>query len=170
MKRLGSLRLLSLTIVGLLLAATAANADPLSLTFTPAASQSGEDGETLTFDVTAINNSLTDVVNFNSDSLNINPVGNDLAPNDEFFANAPFFLNPGDSSEYEAFTVFIPDGTPAGLYTGSYVILGGPTDSDFDEVGSADFDIQVTPEPSSLLLLLTGMAGLAGTLRRRMAR
>jgi hypothetical protein len=33
MKKLGSLPVLSLTIVGLLLAATAAKADPLSLTF-----------------------------------------------------------------------------------------------------------------------------------------
>ena len=167
MTKLRSLLFLSLTIVGLLLAATAANADPLSLTFTQAF-QSGVGGDTLTFDVTAINNSLTEVVNFNSDSLNINPVGNDLVTNDEFQANAPFFLNPGDSSEYEAFTVFIPAGTPAGLYEGSYVIEGGPTDSDFNEVGTVNFDVQVTPEPSSLVLLLTGMAGLAETLRRRL--
>jgi hypothetical protein len=167
MMRLRSLPLL--TIVGLLLAATAANADPLSLTFTQS-SQSGVGGDTLTFDVTAINNSLTEVVNFNGDSLNINPVGNDLVTNDEFIANSPFFLDPGDSSEYEAFTVFIPDGTLPGLYTGSYVIEGGPTDSDLGEVGTVDFDVQVTPEPSSLVLLLTGIAGLAGTVRRRMVR
>jgi hypothetical protein len=169
MKKFGSLPFLSLTIVGLLLAATAANADPLSLTFTQAL-QSGVGGDTLTFDVSVINNSPTEVVNFNSDSLNISPVGNDLVTNDEFFANSPFFLNPGDSSEYEAFTVFIPDGTAPGLYEGSYVIEGGPTDSDFDEVGAATFDVNVTPEPSSIFLMLTGMAGLAGTLRRRLIR
>jgi hypothetical protein len=169
MKRLGSLPLLFLTIAGLVLAATVANADPLSLTFTQS-SQSGVGGDTLTFDVTAINNSLTEVVNFNGDSLNINPAGNDLVTNDEFFANSPFFLNPGDSSEYEAFTVFIPDGTLPGLYTGSYQILGGDPSDFTDEVGIANFDVNVTPEPSSLVLMLTGIAGLAGTLRRRLIR
>ena len=169
MTTLRSLLFLSLTIVGLLLAATAANADPLSLTFTQAF-QSGVGGDTLTFDVNVINNSPTEVVDFNSDSLNISPVGNDLVTNDEFFANSPFFLNPGDSSEYEAFTVFIPSGTAPGLYEGSYVIEGGPTGSDFDEVGAGIFDVNVTPEPSSIFLMLTGMAGLAGTLRRRLVR
>jgi len=173
MKCLRNLSVLSLTIAAFLVAGTAAKADPLSITFTPQSTQDGAGGDTLAFDVDVTNISTSEVVNFNSDALNITQPGSDLVTNDEFFANAPYVLNPGDPSEYEAFTVFISPGTPSGPYYGTYVILGGPTPSDFGEVGSATFEVDVAsvvPEPSSLLLLLSGMAGLAGTLRRRLIR
>ena len=173
MKNLKSLPVLFLTTACLLLTAATAKADPLSIIFTHGY-QYGAGGDMLIFDVSVINNSSTDVVNFNSSSLNINPEVNDLVVTNEFIANAPFFLNPGDSSTYEAFTVFIPNGTPVGVYDGQYQILGGATDSDLGEVGVANFNVDVTgspvPEPSSLVLLVTGLAGLAGTLRRRLIR
>jgi len=167
MKSIQGLLVSSLTIAGFLLAGTLAKADPLSVVFTPEAFQTGIGGETLTFDVDVTNISSSEIVNFNSDSLNINPAGNDLVTNDEFFANSPTSLNPGDSYEYEAFTVFIPAGTPIGLYEGSYEILGGPTYSDFGVVGSANFDVNLTPEPTSFLLLGTGLLALAVIARRK---
>lgn len=174
MKCLRNLSVLSLTIAAFLVAGTAVKADPLSITFTPQSTQDGAGGDTLTFDVDVTNLSASEVVNFNSDDLNINQPGSDLVTNDEFFANAPFVLNPGDpTSGYEAFTVFISPGTPSGPYYGTYVILGGPTPSDSGEVGSATFEVDVTgvvPEPSSLVLLMSGLAGLAGVLRRRLIR
>jgi hypothetical protein len=61
----------------------------------------------------------------------------------------------------------VAEGTPVGLYTGTYQIIGGADSNAQDVLASENFDIQVTPEPSSLLLLASGLAGLAGTLRRR---
>jgi len=171
MKNVRSLLVISLTIACFLAAAEIANADPLSVTFTNNGYQSGVGGETLTFNVSVINNSSTDVVNLNSDSLNINP--NALVVNDEFFANAPYSLDPGSDALYEAFTVFIPNGTPIGMYDGQYQILGGATDSDFGEVGTGTFDVEVTgsvvPEPSTLVLLVTGLAGLGAMASRKRA-
>jgi len=171
MKGLKSLLVSSLTIAGLLLAGAAAKADPVTITFTSVAFQSGSGGETLTFDVNVTNNVPVEW-DFNSDSLNISSAGGGLVVNDEFNANAPFTLGAGDSAAFEAFTIFIPNGTASGLYEGSYEILGGLTSSDpnFTDsalLGSADFDVNVTPEPSSFLLMGSGLLALAGAARRR---
>ncbi len=127
------------------------------------------DGQTLTFDVNVLNTSSTETINLDSDDLNIAPAGNDLVTSDEFIANAPFFLNPageaGDFASYEAFTVFIPNGTPDGIYGGSYVIEGDAGGAEF-EVGSGTFFVNVAPEPSSLVLAGTGLL-LIGILTRR---
>jgi hypothetical protein len=153
-------------MVGFLLAGTVAKADPLSITLA-SPYQSGWPGDTLVFIATVTNNDPTEVVWLNSDGASIVPPN--LKVDDiPFFTNFPFFLNPGDSVTAELFDVYIPDGVPIGLYTGSFEILGGDPSDFTDEVGYANYNIDALPEPSSYLLFGTGLALLAGIIRRRL--
>lgn len=170
MKSLRKLAVISLTSMGLMLTAAVAKADPLSLTFA-SPDPNAAAGQTISFDATVTDIGST-VVYLNGDDLIAS--GSLLLDDSPFLNNFPISMNPGNSDTDELFTVTVPLGTPIGFYSGSFTIIGGSDGNAQNAVGSADFGVNVsgnaTPEPSSLVLLLTGVAGIAGTLRRRLIR
>ena len=169
MKRLKNLMLLSLVPASLLLAGTAAKADSLSISLDPTL-QVGSAGDVLAFDATVTNNSGSTVF-LNGDNTFVDaPLTLDESPFDAF----PLTLGAGDSFTGVLFNIDIPAGAPSDLYTGSFDITGGHFNSSEQfTVGVSDFEVQVapaaTPEPSSILLLATGLAGLALVFRRNLA-
>jgi PEP-CTERM motif len=171
MKDLKNLPILSLTMMGLLLAGTTAKADPLSIIL-GSPFQTVSPGGTVAFDATVTNNTEA-VIFLNGDSATLDAPLDPSDLSDADYANFPLSLDPGESFSDPLFTVTVPPGTVAGIYAGSFEITGGGSDSELSNLGSVAFDIDVTgtvvPEPSSLMLLISGMAGLAGTLRRRLS-
>ena len=167
MKSASSLMILPLILAGFLLGVTAAQADPLSITLlTPI--QTGLPGDILSFTATVTNDSA-EMVYLNGDfALVDSPLKVDDSP---YFSGYPLTLGAGDSYTGVLFNVDIPSGAPVALYGGSFEIIGGVVGTgDTDVVGTANFNVQVAPEPSSLLLLASGLAALAGIIRRRMIR
>lgn len=173
MKSLRNSLVLSLAVAGVLLASTEAKADSLSLTITQAY-QTGSFGGLLTFDATVTDTAATGTVYLNSDSTTLS--GSLVLDDTPFFDNFPLSLDGGDSYTGELFTVSIPSGVSPGLYPGAFEILGGGPSDFTDVIASANFDVNViTPEPTSLVLLLTGLVmmnllGFRGVFRRQFVR
>jgi PEP-CTERM motif-containing protein len=130
----------------------------------------------VTFTGTILNPSSTDTVFLNADS---SVTSSGLVSVDD----SPFLLNPllmslnplQSSGSVLLFNIELPTNLTAGLYTGAFLILGGPDGgafSDFSDLADVNFAVDVTspvvatPEPGTILLLTSGLAGL-GLLRKR---
>ena len=163
-KRNGSLLILPLTIACFLLAGAAAKADSLSIVLSAPFQEAS--ASVFAFDGTITNISgVTEYLNGDNTYVD-SPLIFDDSP---FIIDAPLTLGPGGSYTGLLFNIDAPQGTPEVLYTGSFQILGGPDNSsELSPMESpVDFDVQITPEPTSFLLFGTGLIVLARIARKR---
>jgi len=142
----------------------AALADTINFTLTQSA-LGAHPGNTVTFEATVSAPAANGAAIFlNGTSGNLGGLTIDES---DFLANAPFFLDPGQSATFDIFTVFIPVGTAQGTYGGFFEILGGADGGASSILGTVSFSVAATPEPSSFMLLGSGLAGLVGVVRRK---
>ena len=176
MRKFKNLSLPAVAMGGLMMIVTVpAFADGITLTLTNPLQAIGA-GQTVTFDATvAVTPGNTADIYLNGDTSSITDAGSILTLSDNDFLNDfPLYLTPtgpGDTYTGAIFTV-TNKGTVAEKYSGVFNLLGGSDGSQSTKLATVDFGspAAATPEPSSILLLATGFAGLVTIGKRRIFR
>ena len=157
---------LSLLVLTGALLSVSAFADTVTLTLTnPVQYGGGSLGSSLSFNAT-VTASITNGADvfLNSDSFNLDaPLTLD---DTAFFSQFPFSLTPGQSFTGLLFTVFLPTTTPNAVYNGFFEIQGGADGSAANDLADVTFEVTMTPEPATILMLGTGLPGLVTLIRR----
>jgi hypothetical protein len=144
------------------LAAVSASAGIIAIVFDDP-DQAGLPGDTLSYYavITHIGGQGDPDIYLNLDSLVLTMPGGSV--NDNFFANVPIFLAPGDSSgSINLFDVVVTS-TP-GTYAGTYNLIGGEdggANTAADNLAQANFSVTAVPEPGTVAMLCAGLAVLA---------
>lgn len=155
-----------LMLTAILIAAAPAFADTLdfSLSNTVGYGQPGSVADFYATVTAPITN--TGTIFLNGDSYNVN--GGWFLDDSSYLNNFPLQLDPGQSYTGLLFEVSIPADTYPGISNDGYFeILGGANGGSLDTIGTTNFTVSATPEPSSILLLGSGLLALAGTVRRK---
>ena len=152
-------RILLITPIMLAAMAATVSAADISIVFDNP-DQVGVPGQTLSFFGVITNTDMTlgdQPIYLNSDSLNFTL--SDATVMDNFIANVPISLAEGESSgDIDLFDITLanPGVNPAGVYPGTYELLGGMdggAGTANDALAQADFSVNLVPEPGTFALM-----------------
>jgi hypothetical protein len=149
-------------LCGMALTSGTARAGLLDIAFQDS-TLAGGPGAVLQFFGTLDNTTGSDLF-LNADDFSLSGFDASTIDDSPWFANTPAsgFLDPNASTGVIGlFNVPIPESLAEGNYAGTFELLGGATSDDQTIIGSADFTVQVTPEPSPGILLFTASLALA---------
>jgi PEP-CTERM motif len=165
-----ALSLFSVLLAAVFMLPSAAHADTINFVLNNP-TQSGAPGSTLTYSAT-VTAPGTNGGAVSLDADNFTGSGPFVIDDSSFFNNFPLSLDPSQSYTGTLFTLFIPNGTPAGLYTGGSVQIFFSDVTGLQSYVSQDFVVDIpgsspVPEPGTWVLLVTGTGLLAAVVYSR---